>query len=447
MTLWIAVIAAAALFGALLLAVGLRGKRIDDHPVCRRCRFDLAGLSIGAPDARCPECGRDLTSRRAIRIGRRRKRGRVIAVGASLLLIALGVGGAVGWPAASRFNWNTIKPVWLLRVDARSADRDRAEGALDELVRRWDQGGLSPDALRDLAAEGLLIHADRKSPWRWQWGRLIVDGWDEGLVADEKLEQFLRRGLENVATLSARDEVSIADPWPFRVGANAPRLTSRSSLSLSMSIEEVRINGREVQVEGRRRHSLRLGAAGGWGNLVEPPPDAEPGEQVISVRWTISVIDSESPDESVLTVTGVKQDKFTALPADTATIELIDDPSLEDDMRAAIEARPLRVRRDDDGRLRARSHLVFHGLPVGVAADLFIRAQGREWRLGGVARDPSNVNSGSWIWNYTPGLAADSVDLVLRPNRDSALWSYRMRRMWNREIVIEDVPVKREAAP
>jgi hypothetical protein len=43
------------LAGLILLVLGVRGWRIDDHPVCRRCRFDLVGVypAIGA----CPECG------------------------------------------------------------------------------------------------------------------------------------------------------------------------------------------------------------------------------------------------------------------------------------------------------------------------------------------------------------------------------------------------------
>lgn len=37
-----------------LLIRGWRGKRIDDHPLCRACGFDLSGNS----DAKsCPECG------------------------------------------------------------------------------------------------------------------------------------------------------------------------------------------------------------------------------------------------------------------------------------------------------------------------------------------------------------------------------------------------------
>lgn len=50
----IAFIGLAAL-GLALFWRGWRGRRIDNHPWCRKCRLDLKGLRPGA--ARCPECG------------------------------------------------------------------------------------------------------------------------------------------------------------------------------------------------------------------------------------------------------------------------------------------------------------------------------------------------------------------------------------------------------
>ena len=43
------------LVGAILMILGVRGKRINDHPTCRDCRFDLSGVYPGV--VTCPECG------------------------------------------------------------------------------------------------------------------------------------------------------------------------------------------------------------------------------------------------------------------------------------------------------------------------------------------------------------------------------------------------------
>ena len=42
----------------IAIAVGMHGRAIDNHPVCRRCGFDLIGIW---PDATiCSDCGQSL---------------------------------------------------------------------------------------------------------------------------------------------------------------------------------------------------------------------------------------------------------------------------------------------------------------------------------------------------------------------------------------------------
>src|SRR3982751_3540492 len=78
---------------ALLYA--LRGRRVDDHPICRRCGFDVFGRPEGS--STCSECGADLARRRAIRVGRReRRRGLARVAGSGVLMSAVVLGG-IGW--------------------------------------------------------------------------------------------------------------------------------------------------------------------------------------------------------------------------------------------------------------------------------------------------------------------------------------------------------------
>src|SRR3954447_10809108 len=69
-----------------LLAWSVRRRRVDDHPVCRRCGFDLTGRPAGSSG--CSECGADLSRRRAIRRGNRARRWRVARWVAIPLLLA-----------------------------------------------------------------------------------------------------------------------------------------------------------------------------------------------------------------------------------------------------------------------------------------------------------------------------------------------------------------------
>lgn len=78
------------LIGLRWLVLGLRGRAIDDHPLCARCGYDLSRLPI----AQCPECGSALIRAGAIRVGHRQRRVGLAAVGGLVVLVA-GVGAAI----------------------------------------------------------------------------------------------------------------------------------------------------------------------------------------------------------------------------------------------------------------------------------------------------------------------------------------------------------------
>ena len=43
-TAYLILLLPAVLTGTLLLILGYRGRRINDHPVCRKCRYDLSSF-------------------------------------------------------------------------------------------------------------------------------------------------------------------------------------------------------------------------------------------------------------------------------------------------------------------------------------------------------------------------------------------------------------------
>ena len=138
LTFWIIAPAVAALASALLLAFALRGRRVDDHPICRRCGFDLFGRPRDSTV--CSECGADLGRPRAIRVGRRERRHGIARVALPVLLLSVGWLGVAGWREARRTDWNRHKPLWWLarEVDGRSPAARNA--ALAELARRVAAG-------------------------------------------------------------------------------------------------------------------------------------------------------------------------------------------------------------------------------------------------------------------------------------------------------------------
>ena len=66
---------AVTLVGIVLALVGWRGRRVGDHPYCRRCGFDLFGRARGS--IVCSECGAELHRGGAVVVGVRTPRWRV----------------------------------------------------------------------------------------------------------------------------------------------------------------------------------------------------------------------------------------------------------------------------------------------------------------------------------------------------------------------------------
>lgn len=93
---------------ALLIRLARRGRRLDDHPTCRRCRFDLTGLP--ATSDRCPECGADLRARRAIVIGNRAPRLRLLVASVVAASVLLAIGAAITVRLGRAVDWQGNKP-------------------------------------------------------------------------------------------------------------------------------------------------------------------------------------------------------------------------------------------------------------------------------------------------------------------------------------------------
>jgi hypothetical protein len=176
--------AAMVLIGLVLFYLAMRGRRIDDHPVCRRCRFDLVGLPADAN--RCSECGADLKRRRAVRVGNRQRRWGWMLLG-SLLILENG-----SWLSvqvrhmAADTDWNRYKPAWWLLSEARSGDST----AVARLVGKWEQGTLSKSQADELLRLMLAAQGDRKRTWLPQWGDTVEKMRRRRMVSDADWQKY-----------------------------------------------------------------------------------------------------------------------------------------------------------------------------------------------------------------------------------------------------------------
>lgn len=297
--LWI-VIVAIFVFGAVSLALGLRGRRINDHPICRSCRFDLIG--VYAPDdstteARCPECGRNLNTKRAVRIGARRKRPFALASGAFFLLLAVAIGGAWGWGRASRFNWNTIKPTWWLMTEATGPDATTAQAALTELLARAGDDDLSNERLMTLATTGLDSLREKPAVWVVGYGDALELAWSRGLLSEEQVKSYARHAL--VLRISADDHtwrstagfavrrVQTDGELPLEVNF-MPHVGTTSRLMGALEILGASVDGYAVEIDSHGWWFAPIAIGGGSGAISEPIPLAA-GQHRVTMDFRIKM--------------------------------------------------------------------------------------------------------------------------------------------------------------
>jgi len=228
---WPLALAAAAVAGIVLAWLGRRGWRVDDHPLCRRCGFDLTGR----PDTstRCAECGADLSARRAIRIGNRVRRPGWQAVGLALFLTGLVPLATFGLAYVRSLDPESLKPLFWVTADALGDDPGARKVAFAELQRRVATGRLSRGAIAAFVVDILAWQADVARPWSTNAGNFLEDARDadvptgaQRLVSDEQWVRYARQALR--VSVRARSHVTAGDPLPLIVTRHLPRAGSRS---------------------------------------------------------------------------------------------------------------------------------------------------------------------------------------------------------------------------
>ena len=68
--------------------------------------------------------------------------------------------GIVGWGTYRDLDWNTVKPVWMLRYQARTGSESTASVAFEELIRRFYDKEISAEQASSIVEDALRIQAD-----------------------------------------------------------------------------------------------------------------------------------------------------------------------------------------------------------------------------------------------------------------------------------------------
>ncbi|MCW5769853.1 MAG: hypothetical protein KIT19_14350 [Phycisphaeraceae bacterium] len=484
--------------GILLIRAGLKGRRINDHPICRRCRFDLVGLGAlshpATPDTapesgatkekvigsesrstqshpdRCPECGTDLTgttrrARRAVIDGERRRRWRFIVLGVVLLLAGLGIGFWLSYKPLAKFPWTSWMPDWVLAEMVDSPNPGRASMARREIQQRIRLQSFSRSAAQRLAGDILQWQAQRSRPWKNSDGALLELFHGSRLITSEQwtmyARQSLRLSLVTRTCVEGGQSISWALTHKARLGS-AARHTSTSANSpayeapIYLRVEPLRVTIGEsefaaapeatsvtISVLDRRRAILMSGDV--------QHQELRPGRHSGTLDVRVSALDDPDPrrppqDSQPPIVSWIERVPFTftLLPRGVSCVTPISDPLLRAEIVRAF-VYEITSQRSELGE----PILVGHGygnLPIAIAFEVqgnIIHADGTIQPLTFL---PILADEGDPLPTLRSSplpaqITNARINLRLRPSPEIARGHIHRTEIWGEEIILENVPI------
>ncbi len=465
-----------AAFG-FCLVVALRFSRLAFRAGaghCPGCAYDLRG----AAHDQCPDCGRLVMLTRIGSPGARRLRLAAAVAWSCVAMAALAGGGALLWPRITAHNWDAYKPTWWLMTKARSLDDVKSGSALNELIKRIKDDKLPKKTITSMVREALAIQANVEHPWVPQWGNVVATARSMNLVSDEDWRAFARQAL--VPELVVRSRIVEGDPLAATLflhqrGPTDPilvlllrhqesRLGDQASQSQTPTITmgPMTING-PMTTELSQALTMRgptfinigygLDERFGWtASLTDQViADVAPGQHVFDSRWTIVVaegsfgggMNSYTTTADLFSQTIQLRANVEVLPRGTQTVELVSDESLRTAMEAALSLSYCKVQRSGLPQKMISGLFNFDATPMDFAFDVFLRSGEREWPVGQIDSEREHR------WDFSgafrgriDGVSGDQVDVILRPSQAAARQTLRITRIWNGEIVFENVPLR-----
>jgi len=286
----IAIPASVGCAGALLIARGLIGRRVQTEPRCRRCDYELTELM----SHRCPECGTVLHPDR-IRTTRRICRVKPIILG-----ILLGVAAAsIAWFRVPQQierlvitgDWRGYVPVSIVIHYAEKGD----EPFQREMLRRIRNDAIPAERVRPVAARALDCqrHPERYSNAQW-W----IDILGELQVRDRLCPADLRTFQTGLAkpSFETRHSIGAGDRLPIRISIEcaAPQADAYVWAYVPVSLElDGAALSTDIQRESERLRGVRRVTA--HESALELPP-MPLGQHVVSHEFELRLYRSPPAD-------------------------------------------------------------------------------------------------------------------------------------------------------
>ncbi|MDF1810182.1 MAG: hypothetical protein P1U42_10860 [Phycisphaerales bacterium] len=462
------------IIGVLIFGFAWRGRVSEHGQFCKKCKFNLDGLSIDSADAICPECGRDIHHETSRRI-KLRRRSRIGLVFASFTLI-LGIGIVTVGSAGKTSVIIAAMPDWIVIQLTEFGNNE----ALDELIVRTS---LVPSMMSvsnwDHAIEaGLAIQADPSITWDLRWGQVLFDALNSNQMSDAQLEQYFTNGYQ--LELRVRDRVHPKSPkLPNSLILNQSRMGcitgGVTDYSFRYDITACRVEGSvpffERELSDHRNYvrvfqDSAISSNSAWFNNLSEVFDKAPGEQIqlvfeyttrldqgdrldpifeskVQHRVAVRVIDPSKPIVRVVKNDEIAQSLFESTTISSFSIEKIPP-------EPRLKAR----------RLSPTSIFIVEGMiPHYISLQFYLVLEGEEFKIGFASNETSKMNSfGGWLKiDSTPKnglsqeqvvdihsklLEMDHVTVIAKTEVDRMLEKPSVDEIVGVNLIFEDVPVE-----
>lgn len=430
--------------GLALLAVGLRGKRVNIHPVCRRCRFDLVG--VFPQETCCPECGGDLDARRAIRIGHRRRSRLVLALAVPVVVMGAGGTAFTLWTASTGFVWQRHAPAWLLEQATAAGRPPSRAAAVGELARRQAAGELSEKRVQRLLDRALAVQSDLQRPWLPEWGEIVDTAHAAEILTESQLEAYLSNAFD--VSLEARARMRSGDDGLVWLSIQPTRCGRSTGLVLLMDSPEIRADGEVIAeaLEGQSRSMLSgLGSRSRNGRKIRF--DLSPGYVELSATPRIQIgTQFTTAFGEILSPVEIRPEltcTVEVVPLDQPLVELLTEAVLDHEMRAGLELGELLILGFGERGTQVSAEFRGSELPLPYGFDAFVRdREGTEHRWTSVFLGSGGAWS-SGASGFVNAELPERATVVLRASERALLDHSEAGQAWGGEMVFEDVPVRR----
>lgn len=436
--LWLLAGALLAL-GVVLLIIGWRGRRIDDHPICRRCGFDLFGKP--ADSDTCSECGTDVSRPKTIRIGRRKRGRALIAVGLVLMFVGIGGGGLGGYATAQQIDWTPWLPLSWIAADLDATGYGTYNPAVNEIKRRLQANSLSVNQIDWLVTTALAKQGDRTTPWPRGWRETLDDFLARGLLDEPRIKTYLTQAAAPV--LEIKPTLRRGRSANFHFDGTWDRLTPATRLNGTQRSTPMTLGGAVIvksPFESETQDSAYgFGSYGLGTHLYEKDvADIPDGPHTLTITMRYELTLNEPVQAGPFTIEYPLSLPVTLAAKDAVVDTFEADPSL----RPAVHAAVLDARVEEDEKGRVAVSIRTDPPPMSLAMSVHLRQDEQEQHIGTLRIRTADNAQWHRVWTGKKPIFTDGqVDVVLRPSQDAADNTRSLDTYWGEQIVLEDIGV------